>query len=337
MAGVIAANLLLAGLRTEFVDTMKTDYKAIVQEYAPVMRLGIPSDKAVEYYAYPESAPYPKRWPRGTTPTSEGFDARQWSTVNFDWVSRVDWHENDREDDQTSSLYDQARDAGGLWASIPERVFFQIITGATDPDLLPVVPTAPDGVAIWSATDGTGADRFGVSGGNIIAAADVAGGDANIQANYFNAIERLRGFKNTKNQPYWNPRTLDKGFVLFFSHTRTQEYLSAFKNMRTVKIITNQAGSENVAAVTPSNVILESGQQVELRPTTYITDDDAFLFAIGSSKRAVYQQTRRQVRETNATMENSDKVRDTKEEYIQWDSREGYGVGLPIMAVKLDR
>lgn len=335
MAGVIAANLLLAGLRTEFVDTMKSDYAAIVQEYAPVMRLNVPSDKATEFYAYPESPPYPKRWPRGTVPASEGFDAKQWSTPNFDWVLRVDWHENDREDDQTSSLYQQARDAGSNWSSIPERVFFQIINGTSDPDLLPVVPNASDGAAIWSATNGGGGDRFGLSGGNIETGTGVAS-DAAIQNDYFNSIERMRQFKNTKGFPYWSPRTLDKGFVLFFGAHRTKEYLSAFKNMRTVKIITNVAGTENVAAVTPSNVVLESGQQVELRPTTYITGDDAFLFAVGSSKRAIYEQTRRQVRETNATVENSDKVRDTKEEYIQWDSRGGFGVALPIMAVKID-
>ena len=42
--------------------------------------------------------------------------------------------------------------AGAAWATLDERICFQLLTGNVDNDLLPSIPNAPDGQAIFSST-----------------------------------------------------------------------------------------------------------------------------------------------------------------------------------------
>jgi hypothetical protein len=43
------------------------------------------------------------------------------------------------------------RTAGMTWVPLQERIFFRLLTGEMDPELLPSIPEAPDGTAIfWS-------------------------------------------------------------------------------------------------------------------------------------------------------------------------------------------
>ena len=154
---VLAGDVLAAGLRNTFEDAYRQAAVEMSTALPKVMDLGLPSDKLTEPYAYFETAPYPVRWPRGEALKSKGFKDVGWTTTNYDWANKVEWHENDRNDDQTSSLYAQAAMAGEHFATLPERVFFQVVNASTDLDLLPAIPNAPDGSALHAAT------RFGVS------------------------------------------------------------------------------------------------------------------------------------------------------------------------------
>jgi hypothetical protein len=295
----------------------------------------VPSDKLQEIFGYFDSAPYPRRWPKGETIQSEPFRARQFRITNLDWGIRVQWHVNDREDDQTHSLFQRARDAGAHWATLPERVFFQIIQGTADPDLLPSIPNASDGAPIYSATDGDGNPRFGVTGGNTLTATGFSNA-AQIRQDFYRAFTRMLQFRDTKGQPLWDrDRILANGLIIFFNVANEQLFAEAFIQSRTVQVIQNVAGTENVAAAAVTNVVLESGLSVMLAPTPRITTNAWFVFARGVTRKPVVRTIRQPLREVVATFENSDHARNTKEEYIQWDSREGYGVNLPYQTVRI--
>lgn len=332
---IIAGDVLAAGLRSDFWDMwigMSREVEAAVKD---VMQLGVPSDKLTEIYGYFESSPYPVRWPRGTPISSDAIDSVAWNVTNLDWGRRVGWHVNDRMDDQTQSLYEAAQGAGEHWATLPERILFQIMTGGTDPDLLPSIPLDPTGVPLYSTTGPDALPRFGTPTlGNSVPTSGVDSAEE-IERDYIRVMSQFRLFRNTKGQPLWNDRVLDGGVTIFYNAQNQDPFWKAFSRGRTVATIQNVAGTENVGGATPTNVILESGQKVTLRPTQRIVDDSWYVFLNAAPRKAIFQQERQPVFETIATWETSDHTRNTGEEYIQWKSREGYGIAVPYQTIKV--
>lgn len=329
MGQVISAAVLTAGLRNTFADAYQLTTEARISRLGKVMELGVPSDKREEFYAYFETAPYPKRWPRGRNISEKPFDSQDFSVVNYDWGRRISWHENDREDDQTQSLFAQAKSLGRHFATLHERIFFQMILAATNLDLLPAVPNSPDGAAIYSATDGAAAARFGVTGGNIVTGTGVLN-PSSIQNDFLNGIERFKQFQDTEGQPLWDEAMLDGGgYCLIYNVANDANVRRGLK--ASTYLARDPGGNAAVA-----NIVLEEGVSVELWPTQRVTTDDLYLFAKGCDHKCVFQQERKALRESVAGMDNSDHVRDTKEEYLQYDSRYGYGAFLPYQTVQIN-
>ena len=122
---VVSANTLTAGIRSEFANTYKASYDVVKTRLANVMELGVPSSRLTELYAYYESAPQARLWTRGDAIPVDEFSSVQFSVTNRDFGIRIEWQVQDREDDQTRSLMERARDAGRSFAQLPERVLFQ--------------------------------------------------------------------------------------------------------------------------------------------------------------------------------------------------------------------
>ena len=327
---VLAGDVLTAGLRNTFIDAYRNAGEKMAASALPkVMDLGLPSDKLTEPYAYFESAPFPVRWQRGEAITSKAFKDVGWTTTNYAWAIRVEWHENDRVDDQTGSLYSQAASAGENWATLPERVFFQIITGATDSDLLPAIPTAPDGSAVYAAT------RFGISAGNIITGSGVTTTEM-ILTDFFGALEAFLLMQDTEGQPLWTKDLVQDEFVIAYNVENERIFREAFLQSIQFKSIASETSPYGPAAAAVSNIIQQSGVRFDLWPTQRLTDNDWFVFATASKHKAVYRQNRQPLREIFTTMENSDEARRTKTESGQWDSREGYGAFIPYQTMKIN-
>ena len=328
---ILAANALTAGLRADFAATYRQQYRFVRERLARIMMLGVPSDKLTELYAYFESAPYPIRWPRGQTISSKPFKSVQFSVTNVDWARKIEWHKNDREDDQIRSLFDQARQLGANFATLHERVFFQLLTNTTDSTLLATIPNAPDGAAFF-ATTAAGANRFGVSGGNIVTGTGVATSGA-VRTDFFSAISRFKRFQDTEGQPLLEEGVLDQGISVIYGATNEQIFREAFIQSRTVQA-TAAGQASTGAAVT--NIVLESGLNLKLWSTQRITDNDWFIILEGTQIKPVFQQEREALKEHVETMDNSDYARRTKIESIQWDARYGYGINIPYSAIKVD-
>ena len=321
MPNVISGPMLVAGLRAEFADTYRSTYDGLKAKLGRVMQLGLQSEKLTELYGFFRSAPFPKLWKRGDEISTKAFDSLGFSVTNFDWGRRVKWHKNDRMDDQTKTLYDQAQQCGRNWATLPERIFFQILTGAVDAELLPAVPLAPDGVALFSA-----AARFGNAAGNVVAGSGVATAAA-IQTDFYSAMARFMSYQDTEGQPLLQPDVIDGKVILICNANNIEVFQKAFLQ-RTVE--SSSLGSA------PTNVILDALFKVEIWPTQRLTDNDWFVFLEGAPKKAIFQQIRQPMEYHAMTMDTSDSAATTKEEYTQWDSREGYGLGLPFGAIQVN-
>jgi hypothetical protein len=319
-ANVSATELLVRGLRTEFVDTYARAIKGAESFLSKIMDLNIPSNKLSEVYGYFETVPHWKRWQRGEEIPRAGMKAKNFTVINYDWGISIDWHENDENDDQSMSLVRRVREAAFDAALLPERVFFQVLTGATDNNLLPVIPNAPDGQALFY---GGANSRFGAVGGNALSLSGVTS-TALIQQDFFSGYAQFRKFQDTEGQPLWPADTQNRGLIVLYNAANEQVFRQAFTQMF------NQG-----AAAAPSNVIMDSSMKIQLWPTPRITNNSWYMFMTGVEQKAVFQQVRQAPRDYMEDMLNSDFARRTKIKSMQWDARYGYGVSLPYQCLSL--
>jgi len=326
MPRIIATQALGNGLRDEFVDTYeKIRNRQADSRLARVMDLGIGATNREHDFAYFEAAPHMTLWNRGSTIPEDGMGSVKFNVPIYEWGRRVKWLKWDRKDDQTESLMQMARTAGESAALLPERMFFDLIQGTTT--TLPAVPNAPDGVDFFNATDGLGDARFGVTGGNTIAVSGVTASD--IIQDFYLALNRFLGFEDGKGQPMLSSETLEAGVTIIHPLALTQAMEEAFIQKR-------QGLSTSATAV--SNVVQDAAHTVNLWASPRLTDaTDWYVFLNNPPKQPCFFMDREGVQEFSS-MEgdnNSDHVRTTAEEYIQWESRSGAGVALPYGAISI--
>jgi len=336
---VLAANTLANGILTTFNNMWM--YESKPSPYlAQCMELGLPSTARQQIYAYFETAPYPRRVNYGDTTPAKAFKSKNFTVINYLFKHRIAWSKYDERDDQTQSLVQMAQMGGDHFATIPERAFFEIVNAAAS--LLPSIPNAPDGAAIHDATDGDGADRFGVSGGNVISGSGAVSGDA-VRTDFWAAVARLMLFQDKEGQPLLDAGKITKYTILYHPQNE-QVFREAFKQGLTGLIVQGTSGQHAgsgdtaVAAAAVSNTIAESGAKIDLWPSQRLSDtSDWFIFAEGAAPyKPIFEQNRDPLEVAVAVDDTSDYVRDTGYKYIQWENRSGYGVTIPAATIKVN-
>jgi hypothetical protein len=326
----IAGAALARGLRNEFRNTWKTKAQDLEARMGAFFRSGIPSDSYASLFGYWEPPLYPTRRPWGEGVESKPFKARNFEVINYAWSSKVEWYKHQRQFDQLGDLTSMAQRAGSNFASLNERVAIQIITGATDAELLPTAPNAPDGVALYSATDSGGGARFGVTGGNIVTGSGILTPDA-ILTDLYAGTARMVEFQDPNGQPANDPSLLDGPLTILYGVANNQVFRQAF--VQTFQQIGANTAQSNAAV---SNLILDSGQAIRLVPTQRITDNDWFIFADGTEVKPLFSQVAQPLEEHYADESNSDQARNLKVEGLYFESIMGFGVNLPLGAVMVN-
>jgi len=329
MSTVIASNVLANGLRTEFADTYSMLRREADARLAIVMDTGINATNRQHEFAYFNAAPHMEFWRRGDPVPQDGFDSVQFTTYVYEWARRIAWSKFDRKDDQTQSLMDLARMAGKSAALLPERFFFDLLAGTTT--TIPAVPNAPDGVGLYSATDGTGGYRFGVQYGNLLTGSG-ADTTAHILTDYYNVLEQFKMMQDGKGQPMFTDDVIDGGLLIVHAADHTEEMETAFLQKRQGIVKGTDAG------VTPSNIVQDASRNVMLWGTQRLTGADWYAFLLKAPKKPTFTLDREGLQEFTALEgdQNSDHVRNTGEEYVQWELRSGPGVALPNSTIKVN-
>lgn len=330
----LASQALRGDIRTEFLETYRLRLGASAK-LDMLMDRGIPSDQRTEYFTYVQSLPKPKRWDRGDDMPAEATDMVSWSVTNYTYASAIEWHEEDVEDDKAGAILERARQLATEYVNLDDRIGYQLLTSSTDPDLLPAIPNAPDGAALYSATDGAGADRFGVSGGNIVTGSGVTG--QNIRDDFFSAIERMAVFQDTKGEPYHSEDVMDQGFLVIYGSHLEQQVREAFRVNQPVTIVQNVGATENVAAAAGTNVIMDTGMNLQLWGTPRLNgDNDLFIVSLGHEIKPIFRMSRLEVQTDEENRANSDHARRTRKNRMSTFCRYGYGLSLPIQTVKVN-
>ena len=233
MATILSNNLLVNGLSTEFADTYGKIRNRQSDGRLSLIMDTVTATNRYQSFAYLNAAPHMEYWKRGTTVPTGAMDSVQFTVSVYEWSKRVPWSKFDRKDDQTQSLFEMARGAGESAALLEERFAFDLMTanaGALT-STLPAVPNAPDGVAMFSATDGSSADRFGVSGGNIVTSSGVAT-THDVRNDYYSGVIRFGSFLDGQGQPLLSPETIGQGVLIVHSLTDTEVMEETFKQVR---------------------------------------------------------------------------------------------------------
>lgn len=330
MSQIIASNLLAAGLRTEFADTYSViRNRQADSRLAKVMDLSKSTQTRITPFGYMEAAPHMEHWPMGNAIPTDAMGSVNFNVPVYNWGRRVKWSKFDRADEQTQTLYEQARGAGESAALLPERFFFDLIQGTTA--TLPAVPLAPDGAALF-ATTAAGAARFGATNGNLLTGTGVAS-SATILADYYNAIEQFMLFQDGKGQPMLSPEMIAAGVIIIHGAGNTQAFETAFLQQRQGIVY-----GSNTAAAAVTNIVQDASRNVELWATPRITDNDFYIFLKNPPKQPTFLLDRQGVIELESLegSNNSDRTRDTGEEYVQWECRHGAGIALPYGAIKVN-
>ena len=322
---VNSSQTLANGLRTEFWDTYAAVNNRVADSrLASVMDLSVGATNREHDFAYFESAPHFDIWKRGDEIKSKGMNSVNFNVPVYEWGRRIPWLAIDRADDQTSSLMEVARQAGDSAAMLPERMFFDLIQNSTG--LLPAIPTAPDGAAMFATTAG-GSARFGATSGNLLTGGGVTA--AAILTDFYDALEQFMSFEDTEGQPLIGDTVLQQPLVLIHPVELTEAMETAFLQRQ-------QLGDASVGGA-KSNIVADTAKRVTLWPSPRLSDaNDWYLFLGDATKAQTFFLDRQGVQEETALREdnNSDHTRKTGEESIQWHSRSGAGIALPYGAIK---
>ncbi len=327
MAGSIVrtGQTLVAGIRGDFWNMYQPTYDGVLSQLGSVCLLDVPSDKRTEIYGARKTMAYPELWPLGDPIPTEGTDSIQFPVTNYRYAKRIQWNRDDRMDNLVGDLFGEARTLGAHFASLPSRLFADVITDT--PNVLPAIPPAADGAALYSTTDGGGGDRFGIADGNLITGTGVATAEQVI-SDFYAAISQMGGFLNTKGEPFFEPDVNTQSYLVYAPIGLAEVFSQAFTG-QAIHSVVNTSG----AAV--SNVILTTGVPVEFRFTTRLTGNSWLLFRKDAPVKAVFMQRREALRESAGTEENSDQARDTGVEYVQYVERLGVGVNVPYATLKV--
>jgi hypothetical protein len=320
MTSELSANLI-NGLSAEFNNTYKDVANRTADErLRMVMDVdGVQATNSNHDYGYKESAPHFEEWPRGANIPTEGIAGKSYNVVNHKFGKRIQWDEEEREDDQLGDLMEVARTSAEGAGLLAEEFFFDLLLGTTA--TLPGTVIAPDGSSMFVSTA-----RFGHADGNIVAGGTV-GTTAGVVSIYYNVMARFRAFQDTKGKPLWKQPILDQGVVIVFSSAYEKVFEEAFLQKINVGVVTT-AGT--------TNIFDDARRKVTLWPTTYITDDDVYFFLKGAPIKPTFIQNRRGVRERSSLGDdnNSDSVRTTGKEYYQVDLRQGAGINVVYGAIE---
>lgn len=322
MAGpsvIEAANSTVHGLESTFLqtyaDAAKPDPKLEL-----VMRRNLPGKGLTHKFFFWKSVPRIRRWERGQKIPQKGFEGVQWEVQTVNFGEKVKFHYTDVDDDRTASLFPHVRGLAKEGAQLDERVFFEILSGTVDTDLLASIPTAPDGGALFATAVG-GVNRFGAASGNLLTGTGTTA--AQVKADYYTLLEQFGLFQDTEGRPLHNSSTVDAGIVLMFPVA----LLSVFEEVFEQKI--SQGTSAGV-----SNVIIDSGKKVWLWPTQYLTGNSWYGSLAGTEIKPIASILVEDLSTMVQDFTNSDETRDTGYLGFGVRMRKAYVVAEPYSIIK---
>jgi hypothetical protein len=331
MQGIMAAAVLANGLRSDFLKTYTGVRKNQSDGRVGMLMSNVGMTNRYQTFAYMEAAPHVELWRTGDPIPTDAMGSVSFTGEVWNYARRIPWMKWDRKDDQVGGLYEAARGTGESAGLLPERFLFDMLDAANNtPGTLPAMPLAPDGAALF-ATTAAGAARFGATDGNIVTGTGVAS-TSTVLANYYTALNRFALFQDGKGQPLIPAERIMAGAIVVYAQANSEIMETAFLQRRQGRVMGTDAG------VSVSNIVQEANRNVELWASPRLTGNDWYVALKDSPTKPFAFLDREGIKEYQALEDdnNSDHVRSTGQEFIQFETRCGALVALPYGIVKVN-
>ena len=191
--------------------------------------------------------------------------------------------------------------------------------------------SAPDGASLYSATDGSGAARFGATGGNILSGQTITTG-AGFRSAVMNAIERMLDFQDTEGQPALDESLLSGGITILCPVDRVESATEAFIQSTTA----NAGTSTTNTTVAVSNYIHDSGLKIRLvynqRLTTATT---VYLFFDGFDIKPIAEVVSKPLVEQYYDGTNDRTYGEQGKEGLSYETWKNYVINLPLGTMQI--
>ena len=316
-----ALNARIKGLQVEFANIFTNRLSASRERVAldRVMgRIANKLDSRDADFHYFTAPPGFRRWDEDTKRTYGRLFDRSWKVPVLKCQSAIEWNRIDEEDDLTGRFRSQLAAIANKSILIDVEAFFQILTGATDPDRLKTLPLASDGLSLFSSSR----TDFG-TGGNIVTGSGIAT-VAQIKADFFSARKKFTGLVDQHGDLYHDPEIFNEGVTILFNDDNLERFAEAFQ----AKIIQGTAaGIENIVMST------SWAGNVTLWPTPRITDNSWYMHLDGQPERAIFALERKDIGSEPEVIIKTERESDYCSENdcrrMLFRKRTGYGISQP--------
>jgi len=327
---IIASAVIANGLRADFQGTYTDIRNRQADGRVGMLMSNVGMTNRYQAFAYMGAAPHMELWKPGDPVPSDAMDSTSFTGEVHNWARRIPWLKWDRKDDQLGVLYDAAKKTGESTGLLPERFLFDLLNNALTPITLPATMLAPDGAAIFATTAG-GVARFGATNGNLLSGSGLATSSA-VRTDYYSSIKQFGLFQDGKGQPLLSPETIGRGVLIIHALADTDIFEETFLQRRQGRVLGTDAG------VSVSNVIQDASRTIELWGSPRLATGDWYVALKDSPTKPFALLDREGVREFEALEDNnnSDHVRNTGQEYVQWETRQGAVPALPYGIIKIN-
>lgn len=315
---------LQAGIRRDAMEMWRQEFPVFEKQQAVMLKMlpYVALRKAT--YVFKESVPFPTFWGYGESRRYRTFKDRQLQISLYPYQVAIPYSGWDKEDDQLQDTKTHVQMAVKRFFQLPDKMIAEYLNGTAS--LNPVLVTAYDGANVFSATDGDGAARFGVVGGNI-----VTGSGAGSVAAFINDLcAAQRRFL----------KFLDPAGIPIFSEDDVQyTKLHVVGPNEFNGVFQKASKSENIRSdtqsITAETNFLMGEFKYHLNP--YLTNvNNYFVFVEHGYYRPFAYRAPGEVRQIFADMSNSDRARDVNEEVLFSDCRVGMGPFQPACGIKIN-
>ena len=318
-------NSLRAGIQKDLAETWRQQwpvYEALQKaflHYLPWINI-----RNAEY-GFKERIPMPKPWPYGKGRSYQMFKDRKLTIGLFPYELTVPYSERDSSDDQLGDMKTHLGQIVGRFLQLPDIMITEYMTGTASYNYNGLV-LAYDGVNLYSTTDGDGAARFGVTGGNIRPGSGVSTNAQVIDDIIGVRRQFLEMLEPVTNQPLHDPNKVTYNNMIFIVPTELDGIFRAIQKQQTIY------SDASINTAQSNQFVGEIVYHVNQR----LTDaNDWFVVLQHDYWKPFAYRAPQNVRQILAEMNNSDHAREFAEETMYADLRLGIGPWAPFTTIKV--
>jgi len=273
-----------------------------------------------------KSVPIFRYWPMGTTRARRAVEDILVTLYHYPWELTLAWLRWDEEDISNSDKISRLLEAQADRAlQLPDIFVAEYLAQVAS--VYPALSLTYDGAALLSATDGAGAARAGVTGGNIITGSGVAT-TADFIHDLFQARTRFTQMTDTESQPYFEAEDVDFSKFLVVCSPALLELAEQVANMETLY------GDRGVNTAV-DNVVLRKGK-FELWVNQRLSGNDWFVILKNQNLKPFVRVVRSDLEQQLEDESNSDRSRDVAERASLAHMRIGVAPYAPQTIIKVD-